>query len=139
MGIWDRLGNVLKSYINDGIDKKDEKPFRKKTYDDDYDAAYDELESFLRGEKPEDGEKKSGEKTGQRIHIPAELKNDFAELGLPPDATRAECKEAYKRLLKIHHPDRHSGNPEKMLTATEKSARINASYDRLEKWFKAVG
>lgn len=132
MGIWDRLGNVLKSYINDGKNY-DEKPFRRKQ-DDDYSAAYEELEGFLRGDRP--GEDEQDKKTETRRPVPDGLKYDFMELGLSTDATYAECKEAYKKLLKIHHPDRHSGDPEKLKKATEKSARINASWDRLEKWFK---
>jgi curved DNA-binding protein CbpA len=45
-----------------------------------------------------------------------------------------ECKAAYKKLLKLHHPDRHAGHTGNMKKATEKSARINAAYDRIEKW-----
>jgi curved DNA-binding protein CbpA len=41
---------------------------------------------------------------------------------------------AYKKLLKIHHPDRHAGHPGNMKKATEKSARINAAYQKIEHW-----
>jgi DnaJ-domain-containing protein 1 len=140
MGIWDRLGNVLKSYFNDGVEHLHrEKPFGR-SHDDDYDAAYEELEGFLKGEKADSrGESgpnnDSGRAYGNRS-VPLEIKQDFAELGLSPEATVDECKEAYKKLLKIHHPDRHSNNPELIKNATEKSARINAAYDRIEKWYK---
>lgn len=62
------------------------------------------------------------------------LRPDFAELGVPFKASPEECKAAYKKLLKIHHPDRHAGHPGNMKKATEKSARINASYQRIERW-----
>jgi hypothetical protein len=66
--------------------------------------------------------------------VPEELRPDFAELGVPFGASAASCKTAYKNLLKKHHPDRHSGRPENVQKATEKTARINAAWDRIEKW-----
>ena len=136
MGIWNRLGNVLKSYVNDSMDHAfGEKPFKKRNYDDDYNDAYEELEGFLRGEKPEANEN-FFKKNEYRRPVPNELRPDFAELGLSPGATETECRDAYKKLLKIHHPDKHSGDPEKIIKATEKTAKINAAYDRLVKWFK---
>ena len=147
MGIWERLGNVVKSYIND----EDERVFHgsasKRHADPDLNAAYEELDDFLRGgndagEKPKDGRSErgaSGETAGKRERpVPSELRQDFAELGLSPDASAGECKAAYKKLLKVHHPDRHAGNPENMKKATEKTARINEAYKRLERWFSSA-
>ena len=145
MGIWNRFGNVLKSYINDGVDNLNrERPFRQSsakqssttdfhTIDDDYKAAYEELEDFLRGEKKHTTSQKDKPNVRQ---VPAELKADFQELGLELHATEKECKEAYKKLLKTHHPDRFAKDPLKMKKATEKTARINMAYERLEKWYK---
>ena len=143
MGIWGRLGNILKSYINDGVDSlHHESPFRtSRSADDDYNAAYEELEDFLRGEKPDKDsdetrtESETRKKPAARP-VPPELKADFQELGLDPRASEKECKEAYKKLLKIHHPDRFAKDPEKMKKATEKTLRINMAYERLEKWYK---
>ena len=144
MGIWDRLGNVIKSYLNDN----DSEVFRKSTHrsssDPDLDAAYEELNNFLGGK---DGGKKSSDydderKTGsgfageRKRPMSDELKKDFAELGLSPDATAEECKAAYKKLLKLHHPDRHAGHEGNLKKATEKASRVNAAYDRLVKWFQ---
>jgi hypothetical protein len=66
--------------------------------------------------------------------VPESLRPDFAELGLPPGASAEECKGAYKKLLKVHHPDRHAGHPGNFKKATERTARINAAWDRIEKW-----
>ncbi|GHV87639.1 hypothetical protein AGMMS50255_9350 [Spirochaetia bacterium] len=147
MGIFDRLGDVIKSYLND----EDEKIFGRtgreprRGGDPDLDAAFDELNDFLKGdsrrgdrrgivdEEPGGGAGRSAGKTGNRA-APAALRQDFAELGLDLGASAEECKAAYKKLLKIHHPDRHAGHPGNMKKATEKSARINAAYDRIEKW-----
>ncbi|MDR2663744.1 MAG: J domain-containing protein [Treponema sp.] len=68
-----------------------------------------------------------------RRTVPEELRRDFAELGVPFGASPAACKAAYKELLKKHHPDRHSGQ-DRVEQATERSARINAAWDRIEKW-----
>ena len=131
MGIWDRLGNLLKSYINDGA----ERVYREDRHsgDDDFDAAYEELEDYLKGNDAPKG-KRPPKREGRPV--PPELKGDFTELGLSPGVSEEECKEAYKKLLKIHHQDRHGGNQERMKKATEKTASINASYDRLVTWFK---
>jgi DnaJ-domain-containing protein 1 len=157
MGIFDRLGDVLKSYLNNedrrifGHSRDSGAPFG----DPDLEAAYEELDELLghkRGarnaggrawESPgsggghawESANPGAGRRTGRRAEPPPEeLRPDFAELGLPFGASAGECKAAYKKLLNIHHPDRHAGHAGNMKKATEKSARINAAYDRIEKW-----
>lgn len=47
----------------------------------------------------------------------------YAALGLEPDATTAEVKAAYRRLVKIHHPD-VGGNPAEFI-------RIHAAYQHI--------
>ena len=149
MSIWGRLGNVIKSYINDDSSEYSSwSASSGKRGDPDLDAAYDELNDFLRGDGGSRGGSSSSgpgggsrgskkEAAGEKARtIPAELREDFAELGLSPEASAGECKSAYKKFLKIHHPDRHAGNPELMKKATEKAARVNAAYSRLEKWFR---
>ncbi|QQO08227.1 J domain-containing protein [Breznakiella homolactica] len=153
--IFDRLGNVIKSYLND----EDERLFgsgsrrqHQSQGDPDLDAAYEELDDFLKGESPkhsfwrddfsdDPGKNTGAGKTGGAAQgnrakpaVPEALRQDFAELGVSFGAGAAECKAAYKKLLKIHHPDRHAGHPGNMKKATEKSARINASYRRIEIW-----
>ena len=135
MGIWDRLGNVIKSYLND----EDIKIFGRNggsssAGDPDLDAAFNELNDYLNRDKTTDTEKYSGHAESRGKVIPEELRPDFAELGVPFGTAADECKAAYKRLLKIHHPDRHAGHPENFKKATGKTARLNAAYDRIEKW-----
>ncbi|GHT66138.1 hypothetical protein FACS1894110_09310 [Spirochaetia bacterium] len=151
MGIFDRLGDVIKSYLND----EDEKIFgrtgreRQRGADPDLDAAFDELNDFLGRDFAKRGGWRgivdeepggaaagggAGKTNGSAKTVPNALRQDFAELGLDPGASAEECKTAYKKLLKIHHPDRHAGHPGNMKKATDKSARINAAYDRIEKW-----
>jgi DnaJ-domain-containing protein 1 len=158
MGIFDRLGDVLKSYLNDedrrifGPSRDSGAPFS----DPDVKAAYEELDELLghsRDNRNDTGggrawespgsdsgrgaRREAGGSSGRRRAAagpPEELRPDFAELGLPFGASAGECKAAYKKLLNIHHPDRHAGHSGNMKKATEKSARINAAYDRIEKW-----
>jgi len=144
MGLMDRLGSVIKSYLSDfGSDpfggSSPRGRFERKNSDPDIDAAYEELDEFLNKDKKEKqpGQAEQAEQGEQKGRpVPKELFPDFAELGLSHEATFEQCKSAYKELLKIHHPDKHSTHPDNMKKATEKSARVNAAYRRLENWYK---
>jgi DnaJ-domain-containing protein 1 len=140
MGIWDRLESLIKSYISDESEKIFGKNSSKSHNDPDLNAAHEELDGFLRDRKASSSSaEKSGneaEKQKKARPVPEEVRQDLAELGLTPDATAEECKETYKRLLKIHHPDRHANHDENMKKATDKAARVNAAYDRLVIWFR---
>jgi len=145
MGIWDRLGNVIKSYINDSDNDVFKRRAHRSSSDPDLNAAFEELNDYLKG--GDGGKKSAGDgderKTGsgsageRKKPMPEELKKDFAELGLSPDASAEDCKAAYKKLLKLHHPDRHAGHEGNLKKATEKASRVNAAYDRLVKWFQS--
>jgi DnaJ-domain-containing protein 1 len=139
MGIIDRLSTVLRSYL--GGEDTSFSDSRERFGDPDLNAAWEELDDFLgKGrqnrrpfEEPEDVDF-SGGKAGRKKRPPEELRADFAELGLPHGAPLEECKAAYKRLLNLHHPDRHAGHAANLKKATEKSARINAAWDRIKRW-----
>lgn len=145
MGIIDRLSDVIRSYISEdsfGHEKK------KRAYgvDSDLEAAYEELNEFLgRGERRGASSNFGAQSAGGNVHTaaapnaaPEALRPAFAELGVPFGADPEACKTAYKKLLKVHHPDRHAGHVENMRKATEKSARINAAYEKIERW-RATG
>ena len=122
MGIWDRLESVLKSYVNDGSENVSWRHTSRS--DPDLQAAYEELDDFLKG------------KTHEHVKpVPDDVRRAFAELGLECSATLEECKEAYKKLLKEHHPDRHAKHKTNMEKATDKTARLNEAYERLVEWF----
>jgi DnaJ-domain-containing protein 1 len=125
MGIWSRLGSVINSYMND-FERETSGRFRS-SGDPDLDAAYEELDDYLNRKEARTGARK--------VSLPPEqLRADFEYLGVPFGADVEACKAAYKKLLKIHHPDRHSGHEGNYKKATEKSAKINAAWDRIEKW-----
>jgi len=148
LGIFDRLGSVINSYFNDfGNDTNSR--LRTSNYgnrDPDLDAAYEELDDYLNRRGPKNSkrdfdfefEKQEAKAAGKKLP-PEDLRADFELLGVAFGADDNTCKAAYKKLLKIHHPDRHSGHEENYRKATEKSAMINAAVDRIEKWRKTQG
>ena len=52
--------------------------------------------------------------------------NPYAVLGVPPTASSTQVREAYRRLAKQFHPDRHSD-----AQATERMQRINQAWETL--------
>ena len=48
-------------------------------------------------------------------------------MGVSPDATENEIKQAYRRLAKKYHPDLNPGDPE----AARKMNEINAAYEQI--------
>jgi DnaJ-domain-containing protein 1 len=141
VGIFDRLGDVIRSYLNDA-GQGPSRPSPGRRADPDLEAAYEELDDFLRGGKAGFEAKRASTGRDARPDSrgfggntpPESLRRDFEELGLPFGASADDCKAAYKKLLKLHHPDRHAGHEGNMRKATAKSARINAACDRIERW-----
>ncbi len=63
------------------------------------------------------------------------LADAYAALGVAPDATLAEIKRAYRKLISKNHPDKLAarGLPESMRgVAEERSREINAAYDLIK-------
>jgi curved DNA-binding protein CbpA len=142
VGIFERLEDLAKSYFNSGEESFFKFPGERRSADPDINAAYEELDEFLKTGKSGAGNfsagksraAKNGPAGGRTDAVPEELRGDFAELGVPFGASTGDCKAAYKQLLKKHHPDRHAGHQGNMRKATEKSARVNAAFDRIERW-----
>jgi len=57
-------------------------------------------------------------------------KNPYDVLGVPPNASAAAIKKAYRREVRKYHPDKHEGN-ELAGLAKERLAAINWAYDIL--------
>ena len=139
MGIFSRLGRVINSYMDDFSQETSSR--LRSTGDPDLDAAYDELNDFL-NDKGSSSRKKpqedfSWQNTASAPKLPPEeLRADFLCLGVPFGADAETCKTAYKNLVKIHHPDRHAGHEGNFKKATAKSAKINAAWDRIDKYYQ---
>ncbi|MBQ7761020.1 MAG: J domain-containing protein [Clostridia bacterium] len=54
-------------------------------------------------------------------------------LGLSPDCTNEELKNAYRNLAKKYHPDNYASDPELANMAAEKMKEINSAYDEILK------
>ncbi len=70
----------------------------------------------------------------QRVEVPPEIIEDFAVLKLLPGMPLSECKAAWKRLLKRHHPDTDTERPDSESAVIVR--RINHSYTRIKTWFE---
>lgn len=72
----------------------------------------------------------------QARHIPLSPDDPFGVLGLVPGASDADIRQAYRRLARDHHPDRHMAEgtpPEFIRVAEARMASINGAYAKLMK------
>jgi curved DNA-binding protein CbpA len=54
-------------------------------------------------------------------------RDPYAVLGLRPGASAQDLHDAYRRLVKLHHPDRNGGSPE----STRRFQEIQAAYEQV--------
>lgn len=93
---------------------------------------YPETE-FSKGKKKKTKEKQSRTRSKSKYVSQSKLENSLSIFNLKKTATNDEIKKAYKKMVKLHHPDRvaHLGE-EHVLKATELFKRINVAYEYLE-------
>ncbi len=71
----------------------------------------------------------------QQHQVENRLDDAYAVLGVSKNATDAEVKKAYRRLMSQHHPDKlvAKGLPEEMMTiAKEKTQQIRKAYETIK-------
>ena len=56
------------------------------------------------------------------------IENPYQVLGVSPNASDEEIKQAYRRLAKQYHPDRNPGDP----VAAKKMQEVNAAYEQIK-------
>jgi DnaJ-class molecular chaperone len=147
VGFFDRLGGVLRSYLNDGDDWNEASGGHDRRFsgDPDLDRAFEDLEGFLNGRHTSSGGGNPADwndvhtSPQKKPAVPERLRPDFKELGLEFGAGIEQCKSAYKRLLKIHHPDRHTSHEGNMKKATAKTVKINDAYKHIREWYENGG
>jgi DnaJ like chaperone protein len=65
------------------------------------------------------------------------LAEAYQVLGLTPNATQVEVKQAYRRLMSQHHPDKLAAkglSEEAMRLANEKTQQISKAYETIQKF-----
>ncbi|MEM6457626.1 MAG: DnaJ domain-containing protein [Acidobacteriota bacterium] len=62
-----------------------------------------------------------------------ELARCYANLEVPYGADPETVQRAYKRLIRLYHPDRHSADPDKAQTATELIQGLNRAYATIQR------
>ncbi len=148
--LFDRLGNLLKSWVNQGDSgpRPFSDPGTQRSGDPFLDDAMSELDAFLEDDREKQerlarerearmrAEEQARSRTGasRPSGPPAKLVAAYKTLGLAYGASFETVRASYKRLLKEHHPDRHGHSPEALKRATETAARINDAYRILETW-----
>ncbi len=120
---YDRLGDLLKDRLN-----SDEDPFEAWKPNDAKTRSAGGRRTRTAPQKPKTEE--------ERIPVPPELNEAFLTLGLLPGVSAKACKAAWKRLIKVNHPDRFADRAEEAGAATAKSIRITEAYRRIARWYE---
>jgi hypothetical protein len=122
--------------------------------DPDLAAAWDELNDYLGADREGTGGNDTAGSGGRRngsggsrsdggtrsSRMPPEtLRTDYANLEVPFGADIETVRRSYKRLVLRYHPDRHSGNPEKLRVATEITKKVNQSFERIRSFQERTG
>ncbi|AKH20963.1 co-chaperone DjlA [Sedimenticola thiotaurini] len=96
--------------------------------------AFRRLEKMIRAEAGFSGRGGGGRQAGAKPSGPT-LEDAYAILNVSSDASNAEVKQAYRRLLSQHHPDKlvSKGLPEEMMKmAAQKTHEIRQAYERVK-------
>jgi hypothetical protein len=95
--------------------------------------TYEELYQKNFGKKNE--QKSSQNATPQQAANTQEIIY-YQVLELPNGANFDQIKAAYKKLIKLHHPDKFHGKPELQNKAQEKTGKLNEAFQYFEKKFQ---
>ena len=132
--IFDRLGNLLKSFVQDDDDNIFVDGKKTAFTDPDLQDAWDELDEFMRtGESTAKASQNKGP-TPATPDIPAELKKDYQILQVPFGTPLEEVAKSYKTLLRKHHPDKHATDPAAFAKATETTKKLTSSFRRIRQY-----
>ena len=100
-----------------------------------YTEAWEELEEYLRTGESRDRSAHSGAAGGGSAGSAGAgsgpAAQDYRNLELEPGADFQTVKRAYRRLMRTYHPDRYADDPERQRVATQISAKLNASFNRI--------
>lgn len=141
--LFERFQRLLRSYIRFGApsDEWFEQEQGTTDYGDtDYQEAWNELDEFLRngsrsGRTGPSARTTGNSKAGATERIPPEeLRKDYSLLGVAFGATFTEVRNAYRTLMRRHHPDLHASDSTRQREATYTSQQLNTAYQRIKAW-----
>ena len=93
-------------------------------------AAFDQFDRQYRA-----GQKYNNRGSTGQTRSTSNLHDAYVILGITANATNAEIKKAYRRLMSKHHPDRLISQgvpPEMMKLATQKTQQIKGAYEAIK-------
>jgi curved DNA-binding protein CbpA len=65
--------------------------------------------------------------------VDPQLTDLYSNLAVPSGSNLATVRKAWKRLMQKYHPDLHSKDSEKRMTADELAKRLKGAYEQLRK------
>lgn len=127
MSILDRLGRLARANVNALLDRA--KGSRGRDLDR---FTEEELEAELERRRTHTSGSASEPVPTPSARPDPTLAGYYRLLELPYGADLEAVRHAYRRLLAMYHPDRHTADPEKQRMATELTQALNHAFDQLE-------
>jgi len=95
----------------------------------------DELDEFLRtGETPEPDPEPGPRPGPRRADVPEDVVKAYRSFELSPSATMEQVRLAYRKHMRMYHPDKHTGDTEKQRIATEITQRLTESFMKIREY-----
>ncbi|HEX3555633.1 MAG TPA: J domain-containing protein [Thermoanaerobaculia bacterium] len=61
------------------------------------------------------------------------LARSYAEIGVPYGADLRQVRRAWRRLVRLHHPDLHGADPERQRASVEQMKKLNNAFEELKR------
>jgi DnaJ-class molecular chaperone len=131
--LFERFERLLRSYIRFGAPS--DEWFEQAQGNTDYQEAWNELDEFLRNGSTANHTGNTGRTAGTTERLPPEeLRKDYSLLGVAFGASFTEVRNAYRTLIRTHHPDLHASDSHRQQEATHTSQQLNTAYQRIKAW-----
>jgi DnaJ-domain-containing protein 1 len=122
MDLWQRLDRLVRSWMIASESDAAEP------------GAWEELEAFLRREHFADSSTDTGSSSTASAP-PPQIRQALTDLELAVGASPEEIRSAYRRQLKLYHPDRFGDRPEQARRAVEVTHRLTVAYQTLRDYY----